>query len=151
MVRIRPTRKTVEILNSFKTVDKRFDVGTRHGLYRAGKLLKKVTQDGIKKGPKTGRWYASRRKNGGRHRASATGEYPANDTGELRRSIGFKVEGTRRLIFGADTDYALPLHDKHPKGGGRPFLTKTVEATHQQVLHQSNKYYINYQKQLMQN
>lgn len=65
-------------------------------------------KQGVKGGPKTGRTY---RKRGGRlHRASAAGEFPANDTGGLLGSINSRSTRDRAEI-GSSKFYAKFLRD----------------------------------------
>lgn len=108
---------------------------------------------GIAKPPKTGRLYTTRfwtdergrlRRGPERvpHRASAPGEYPAADTGNLMRSIYAddpgEVLAQAESIAGAadldviqasvtaDAEYAAPLEFKEPERGGRPFLRRAL-------------------------
>jgi hypothetical protein len=118
---------------------------------------------GIANGPKTGEIYTQRFATGANgnvfaygsrtpHRASAPGEYPAADTGNLMRSIYAEVDqglagldaddlGTQlafdlneriadaeRLVgvVGAEAEYAAPLEYKPPERGGRPFLRRAL-------------------------
>ena len=88
------------------------------GLFSAAMIVRNAAIDGIRKGPKTGRWY-------GRHRASAPSEYPAGDTGNLMRSIHHKVNPVALTAdVEAKASYAIPLEYKAPSRGGRPFLTR---------------------------
>lgn len=57
--------------------------------------------------PKSGRWY---RRPGRWHRASARGEYPAKDTGNLRASEDFDVT-SNSVIVGNTADYSKWLRD----------------------------------------
>lgn len=103
--------------------------GIRQGFYFLGRDLRKTAQEGIKKGPKTGKIYLI--KSGGRrrrHQASAPGEYPANLSGKLRRGIGFKVRGSDQLVFGAEADYAPYLERGTSRMKARPSLLKAIEA-----------------------
>lgn len=117
--------------------------------------------EGIANGPKTGAVYTqlfATSQFGGvfaygsrpPHQASAPGEYPAADTGNLMRSIWAEVEEGLALALadageavltidehigassqihgtiGADADYAAPLEYKPPERGGRPFLRRAL-------------------------
>lgn len=65
-------------------------------------------KEGVKGGPKTGRVY--RKRGGGFHRASAPGEFPANETGGLLGSISSRT--TRRsAVVGSTKFYAKFLRD----------------------------------------
>lgn len=66
-------------------------------------------------GPKSGRMY-------GAHRASAPGESPAIDTGNLANSIGTESLGGASHIVYAGTEYALSLEFGSPRVAPRPFF-----------------------------
>lgn len=123
-------------------------------------------KEGIASGPKTGRVYTTRFFTRGRgptrtlhsygsrppHQASARGQYPASDTGNLMRTIYSDVydelataqlgpadvqmslnlsdlveaEGQIRGEVGCDAEYAVPLEYKDPSEGGRPFLRRAA-------------------------
>lgn len=70
--------------------------GLRKGWFELGRILKKTAQDGIKKGPKTGRYYIYK---GRRKRASSPGQYPANRSGRTRRGVDFKIQGEEKMSF----------------------------------------------------
>ncbi len=99
------------------------ETGIRRGLYRIGKRNIKDVKEGIKRPPKTGRFYKYKDR---RKRASAPGEFPANRSGALRRSVDFKVEGTKRMIIGAGTHYAPFLEDGTSKMAARPYLIRVI-------------------------
>lgn len=131
MVRIKPTIKTIQILNEFPLHNARFDKGVRRGLYRAGQIVQRDIKEGIKNPPKTGRIYSYR---GRKHQASAPGEYAANRSGKLRRSIDFTVEGSNRLIVGSPFDYAKYLEDGTVNMLSRPSFELSVNRTAYAVL-----------------
>lgn len=91
---------------------------------------------GINSPPKTGILYTHQFPGGGGykrakpHRASAAGEYPAADTGNLARSIyaGDLEEDFLKIDapVEADAEYAKPLEYKPPGRGGRPFLRRAL-------------------------
>lgn len=116
----------LSIKNSSKTTRR----GIRQGFYFLGRDLRKTAQDGIKKGPKSGRIYLVKRAGGqrSRHQASAPGEYPANLSGTLRRGIRFEVRGAKQLVFGAEADHAPYLEHGTTRMAPRPFLHKAVRA-----------------------
>jgi len=100
----------------------------RKAFYFVGKDLVSEARSSILRKPKSGRTYVVYK--GGRrrlHRSSAPGEAPANLTGDLRRSVDFKVRGGNQMEFGADTPYARRLE----LGGGniaaRPYLIAAIE------------------------
>lgn len=108
--------------------------GVRFGLYKLGLFLKKDASDGIKKSPKTGkRYYYSgwerRGKSGFWTRSSQAGAYPANQTGRLRKSLGFQVIGQSRMEFGLRAKYGKWLEEGTRKMQARPALKLTVLGT----------------------
>ena len=76
--------------------------------------------------PKTGRRY--RRGRGRYHQASAPGESPATDTGNLAGSIR-TVQGTRRhtAVVTVGAEYAARLEFGDGRVAPRPFLGPAVE------------------------
>lgn len=102
--------------------------GIQLGNKQIGLGLKREGKRGITQGPKSGRLYII---NGKLHRASAPGEYPANLTGKLKKSIDFEQDQLE-MEFGADTKYAPILQQYEDanqrssiftKIAPRPFLT----------------------------
>ena len=112
-------------------------------------LVVRTAKDGIRKGPKTGVVYThrfpdvfpggprrARYRRGHPHQASAPGEYPAADTGNLMRSIHDEHEKPAEVaeagedafaaIIAADAEYAAPLELKPEEKGGRPFLRRAL-------------------------
>lgn len=109
--------------------------GIRKGYYNAGKqLVKYLRKEIMDKSKKTGRIYyyqdivKSKVINESKavfkikkHQASAKGEFPANLSGNLKRSIDFHVDGLR-LVFGSRAEYSKKLEeDLH-----RSLLKKTI-------------------------
>ncbi len=121
-----------------KTIIAQSKSSIRKGWYFVGKELQKEGQKLVKEGPKTGRLYRikGRRR---RHRASAPGEPPANRFGDLRRSINFKVEGWRRMAYGAGTTtmiYPAVLElgtRKSRKIEKRPYLIVAIKTKQKQT------------------
>ena len=123
---------TVNISDSMeRAMDiRRSQVAVLQGMKLAGLAMKKTIKAGIKGGPKTGRIYNFK---GRKHRSSAPGEYPANRSGALLKSISFRVENATKLEVGSqDIKYAPILQQfKTPtqrtsnwrKIAPRPFLT----------------------------
>lgn len=143
---------------------------------RGHKLFKEATEDctdhvrnraveGIANGPKSGRIYTHHfftrgtgpdrvlmrgRQRARPHQASARGEYPAADTGNLMRTIWAEVEdslqqlaldtagtalnwsawgeaeGQIKGMVGCDAAYGVHLEYKDPTDGGRPFMRKAL-------------------------
>jgi phage gpG-like protein len=98
---------TFSTIRSLQKMPKSVERGMRKGAYISGKELVKEARDRMND-PKTGRRYKINRGRGGRilkkprtHIASNIDEAPAVITGDLRKSVGFKVLGKKTLIFGA--------------------------------------------------
>ena len=80
--------KSKTILVNMRLNNEKAIKGAQKGLWYAGKSLEKEVKDKIKdKSEKTGRYYKYKGRN---IQASAAGEYPANRSGNLRKSIGFE-------------------------------------------------------------
>ena len=91
----------VENVMYFDLLSEKALLGARRGLDKFAKHIRKVTQDGIKNPPKTGVKYPNLRV-----RSSRAGEYPANQTGRLRRSISYQVVGNQRAFVGSTIYYS---------------------------------------------
>lgn len=90
-----------------KQLEKAVLLGVRMGFYYSGKLATKYLQDNIKDTTaKTGLLYPYKKKT---IRASASGEYVANRSGKLRKSVGFSVDSSEQLRFGVGVEYAKYL------------------------------------------
>ena len=103
-------------------LDEKMELGARRGLTAFSKLVVKVTKDGIKNPPKTGVKYRSLRV-----RSSREGEYPANQTGTLRRSIGYQLRGSRRSFVGSRDKKAYWLAFGTRYMGKRPFIGRAIK------------------------
>ena len=84
---------------------------------------------------------ASGQKVGGpRPRHPNPGGFPRRDTGQLIRSISYKIDDlVDRLVvtIGAHTEYARALelgHPKWPKGHNFPFLIRTVDEERREII-----------------
>ena len=125
-VRLDPSSR--HAVSNIHNLDKKALKGIRQGLYRVGLNLKNTADKGILRSSKSGVYYKYK---GRKVRASASGEYPANRSGENRRGIDFTVKGKRRLYFGGRAPHSKWLVLKDPKHGGRDFLLKAINQTHQ--------------------
>jgi hypothetical protein len=90
------------VFQPIERAPERIPQGIRNTWFRLGKYLKKKTSADILKKPKHGRTYYRRTKSGARrvHVASKPGETHANMTGELRRSLSWKVYSFSKMGFG---------------------------------------------------
>lgn len=100
--------------------------GIKKALTQIGTLIVKETQKGIKNPPKSGRTYGS-------HRASKAGEYPANKTGNLRRSVNFEVKNKNKMVVGATADYAVFLEEGTSKIDPRKLFEFTIRKQRDKI------------------
>lgn len=113
-----PTPKTLAFINDFTDNARQ---AIRQTFFRMGRDLKrKTSKDILDTTTKTGRWYRVRSITGRWywHQASAPFETHANLTGNLRRSLGWRVIGTDRMDFGYGVsrpapDYAASVEFGH--------------------------------------
>lgn len=100
--------------------------GIKNGFEVLGKRLQRAGQKAILNGPKTGIIY---KRSGGRtHQASAPGEAPANDTGNLLKSVEYKARSTE-LVWGYTAKYGRFLELGTRKMKKRPNIIKrSVES-----------------------
>jgi HK97 gp10 family phage protein len=110
----------------------------RQGFFKLGRDLKAEANREILKGKKTGRVYYIRTASGRkrRHVSSAPGETHANIKGDLRRSIGWVVTGSKYLSFGYGVDprgpapeYGEWLEFGTTRMKARPTLQNAMTAT----------------------
>ena len=124
MIKIKPDHKNRKVLLDIEAATSKHQRGIKAGLHEAGQENRRFTRKMIRTGKRTGRLYPFR---GGWHQASAPGEPPANMTGKLAKSIGFKVIAWHSMEFGARAPYAKFLEDGTRKMAARPYLKVTVD------------------------
>lgn len=137
MIKIISGSNNDKILAKINTMPREFKTAIRLGYYKLGKLMKAKSNELILDKNKTGRiYYLSKTIASGsnkgksrtvRHQASAPGQAPANFTGKLRKSIGYKVQGWEFLQFGASAPYAADLELGTAKMKARPYLKPAFE------------------------
>lgn len=96
----------------------------KRALYDVGKDMYAEARRLIKEGPKTGRKYKIRGMRA--HTASAPGQAPANWTGKLRKSVGFKVRRDE-VEYGYKIYYGKFLEDGTDRMAPRPGLEMTYK------------------------
>ena len=127
MTRVRGRRELVEKLGkiSAATVQE-----VRRALLRGGLRVENRAVQGIIDPPKTGRIYRSRGNKKKMHQASAPGQFPAADTGELHTGIthaeASAPQGVIRVEVGANAPYALALELGTSKMAPRPFMAPAL-------------------------
>ncbi len=106
---------------------KKYETATAAGLEAWAMLVRNHAVKAVQKGPKTGRTYV---KGTVTHQASAPGQAPATDTGNLAGSISWNVEASSLIadVFaGAAYAVHLELGTRHIKP--RPFLVPALDET----------------------
>lgn len=81
--------------------------------------------------PKTGRIYTFR---GRQHQASAPGESPANRTGRLAKSGGYKVRGYLEMTIYETAPYAGYLELGTKKMAPRPHIIRAIRANRRNAI-----------------
>jgi len=97
--------------------------GIRKALIEIGQEVVSETKRLIRTGNRTGRQYSFR---GRIHIASSPTEAPANRSGRLARSGGYKVSGPYQMVVGEKVEYAKFLEDGTKKMKARPHLIVAI-------------------------
>ena len=126
-----------------KAIDRDFVRGVRQAWFIAGRILVTQVQKDIKHKPKSGRVYRLRKgKRWVNHTASAPGETPANFTGTYRKSMGFQIQGWRRMEFGSrsgSADYAKFLETGTSRMKARPGIGNALNAQQNRIRSEMDK------------
>lgn len=124
-------KNTARVNKKLDQVAKDIDRETRRALISGALLVEKSAERRILRGPKTGRVYM---RDSGRHRASAPGQPPANDTGTLVSSIrhwvldsGLKVEVGSRLAYASILEFGSRMM------AARPWLHPSLEENKKKI------------------
>ena len=136
MVKFKADRRNDRVFANIKGLKRKTHRSIRHGFFDLGKDLRQTASDNIIKRPKGGRTYIIRTRGGRRRRhvASKAGETHANLSGKLRRSLGWKVRGSKGMEFGYGVDQDAPEYAPFvEKGtrrmGARPSLQIAIDQT----------------------
>lgn len=108
--------------------------GLRNALFEIGLDASRSLSDSINNNGHTGRTYFI---SGTPHIASAPGEFPANRTSRLKKSMNYIVRGTREVEWGSESPYALFLEEGTENMQPRAFIRATQQsrgAHHAQML-----------------
>lgn len=121
---------------SAKGLAARTAFGIEKAFYFTGKNLISEFNRQVLAKDKSGRLYIRKTRSGARrrHRASASGETPANRTGTYRKGIGFRVQGSKQLVFGNSVEYAGFLEIGTSRMDPRPGLSNTIEASERNII-----------------
>lgn len=119
MITIRVQDRSPELFAKMEAALGRF---VRKGaLYIEGQLKTSMAE------PKSGRSY--RRGKSGTHVASAPGESPAVDSGNLAGSIAVLMESTLEAKVGTPVDYSLFLEEGTSRMAARPLWERTARES----------------------
>ena len=133
----------IEFLQQLHKVPTALKRGLRQGADASGKqLIKALVKD--MRLPKSGRTYRTSIGKTGKklrspraYNASAPSETPAIVTGEFRRSLGFEVQGSSRLVFGSGKDdiakYAKFLEEGTSRMKARKPLQRTAKKMNNKI------------------
>jgi len=108
----------------------------KRALRRGALAIENTAVEGIISPPKTGRVYKSKHRKGATHQASAPGEYPAADSGELHQSITHTdASGGDRLRYeiGTNTPHGTYLELGTSKMAPRPFMGPSYDKNEGKV------------------
>ncbi len=134
MMKVKVDSANKRVLLRLDQLGERTRRGIRHGFFRLGKDLQAEANREMLRKPKGGRTYMVRGPSGRRRRhvASAPGETHANLTGTLRKSMGWKVRGSRSMEFGYGVstkpapEYADAIENGSKRNAPRPSLGNAV-------------------------
>jgi len=102
-------------------LDTKMEIGGVRGLTSCARIILNVVNEGMLKTAKTGIKYS-----GMRLRSSVAGEYPANQTGTLRRGLGFKLSGKSRIYIGDRVHYSRYLANGTKRMKARKFIKEAM-------------------------
>jgi len=119
-----PSQSNQKVFLQINNMSKLTRSGIRSAYFRLGNVLVDEARRSIQEGPKTGRLY---RINNRLHRASASGQAPANLSGLLKRSIAYQQRSWNELHFGARAEYAPFLELGTRNMAQRPFLIRSIK------------------------
>lgn len=129
-VRIIVHKKTKRVLLDIGRHPQHFKTGIRKALGEIGIQNKREAKRLIRTGPKTGRKWPNLP-----NRSSAPFEAPAEQSGKLSKSIGYRVRNHTQMEIGASAEsergapYPRFLEDGTRKMKPRPYLLKSVNNT----------------------
>lgn len=130
MISITPEPGTSRSLFIISILDRLIQASLEAALPAVGDVVSRRLKYIISSGTRTGRRYYLK---GIAYRASAPGEPPANRTGRLLRSVGYRASGSHTLQVGEDAFYARWLEEGTRKMAPRPHVRVAVEQTQTEV------------------
>lgn len=125
MISLEMDKESKEILINLGKHGFKHRKGLRIALNEIGSSVANSMANFIFNPPKTGRWYTYR---GRPYQASAPGESPANRSGALAGSGGYRVQGYWDVMIFETKEYAKYLEYGTVKMLPRPHLIRAVNA-----------------------
>lgn len=127
VLRVQGLQETINALEKLGTAGKKeCRKATRYSL----EAVRRVALHKIQNEPKTGAVYVRKKgKNSATHQASAAGQAPATDHGDLVRSIKIVMNSPYFGWVGSRIQYAYWLEYGTSKMDKRPFLTPALEIS----------------------
>jgi len=120
---------------AIEDLEKRTQRGIRQGFFEVGDDLNNELSKQMLAKNKRGKVYVKRIRGGARrrHKSSAPGQTPANQTGTMRKARGYQISGSDQLEWGIRSgkgaEHAEFLESGTSKMSARPGLRNTVRAT----------------------
>ena len=108
------------------------DKEVKAAIKKAGKRIRTEAVKEISRGARAGRVYKRGKKV---HVASAEGEFPKTDTGNLVRNITVRPEGKMAITVGsrAQAPEGYFLETNEPSQGGRPWLSPIIKRNEKKI------------------
>ena len=103
----------------------------RDGLLAGALVAETAMKQSIQAGPKSGRTYARGRRV---HQASAPGQPPATDTGNLVNSIHSESRGNDATAVVVGAEYGAPLEYGTARMGARPFVRPVADGKQDEII-----------------
>jgi hypothetical protein len=122
MITIKASQKTKEVLVKIPGHLMRHKKALEKSLHEIGDDVVKETVRLIKSPPKTGIHYPDLP-----NRSSAPGEAPANQSGDLAKSVDYIVRSPYEMTVGEEMEYGKFLEDGTRRMKPRPHLIKAIQ------------------------
>lgn len=125
----------LDLRRAFAKLEERARKRVEQSIKASGKNINKDVGDAIRRSKKTGKVYSRSAGNlSDTHRASAPGEAPANDTGNLASQIYFRQDDRLTVTVGSRAKYAAALEFGTSKIDPRPAWVPAVERERPKLL-----------------
>lgn len=119
MITVKEDKKNRVTFHIVEMLDRNTDVALSMAHKEIGQDTRREIRRLIRTGPKTGITYGS-------HHASAPDESPAEDTGNLSRSVGYRTRGAIQVTVGDRAPYGVHLEFGTKNMAPRPHVERAV-------------------------